>query len=58
MVLKLHGSAQATCTLRVATVLKEKNVPFELVPVDLFGGEHKTPKYLEKQPWVVSVLFY
>lgn len=51
MVLKLYGMAKSTCTLRVATVLKEKEVPFEFVPVNLQAGEHKSPAYLEKQPF-------
>lgn len=51
MVLKLYGSAMATCTRRVAVVLEEKNVPFELHGVDILAGEHKSPAYLEKQPF-------
>lgn len=51
MVLKLHGIAQSTCTRRVATILKEKNVPYELVPVDFAKGEHKSAEYLKKQPF-------
>ncbi|KAJ7443704.1 glutathione S-transferase [Mycena latifolia] len=50
-ILKLYGGAQATCTRRVATVLHELKVPFELIEVDLMGGEHKTPAYLAKQPF-------
>lgn len=51
MVLKLYGSALAACTQRVLVTLKEKNVPYELINVDLTKGEHKTPAYLEKQPF-------
>ncbi|RDB29481.1 hypothetical protein Hypma_014953 [Hypsizygus marmoreus] len=51
MVLKLHGSPLSTCTKRVATVLIEKKVPFELIEVNLSAGEHKTPEYLKKQPF-------
>ena len=51
MVLKLYGSTTSTCTLRVATVLKEKNVPFEFHNVDLFKGEHKAPAYVANQPF-------
>lgn len=50
-ILKLYGAAQATCTRRVGTVLHEAKVPFELVEVDIRGGEHKTPAYLAKQPF-------
>ncbi|KAF5349755.1 hypothetical protein D9758_010192 [Tetrapyrgos nigripes] len=51
MVLKLYGSPVASCTLRVAVVLYEKKIPFELYPIDLQKGEHKVPTYLEKQPF-------
>ncbi|KAJ7174765.1 glutathione S-transferase [Mycena filopes] len=50
-ILKLYGSKFATCTRRVATVLHELQVPFELVEVDLMNGEHKKPAYLAKQPF-------
>ncbi|CAK5279941.1 unnamed protein product [Mycena citricolor] len=49
--LKLHGWDIATCTRRVATILYELQVPFEFVPVDVMGGENKTPQFLEKQPF-------
>ncbi|KAG6917724.1 hypothetical protein DXG01_001375 [Tephrocybe rancida] len=51
MVLKLHGSGQSTCTRRVGALLREKKIPFELVVVDMMKGEHKSPAYLEKQPF-------
>jgi len=35
----------------VAAVLVEKQVPYELVPVDLANGEHKSPEYLAKHPF-------
>ncbi|GJE94999.1 glutathione S-transferase [Phanerochaete sordida] len=51
MVLKLHGSPISTCTKRVAAVLHEKHVPFELVPVDFAKGEHKSAAHRAKQPF-------
>jgi glutathione S-transferase len=48
MVLKLYGSPVSRL---VAFVLREKEVPFEFVPVDLSKKEHKSPEYLEKQPF-------
>ncbi|KAL4256829.1 GST superfamily protein [Pleurotus pulmonarius] len=51
MVLKLYGSPVSTCTKRVATVLLELNVTYEFIPIDLRKGEHKTPQFLEKQPF-------
>ena len=51
MVLKLYGSPLSGATRVVAFVLHEKKVPFELVPIDFANKEHKTPEYLEKQPF-------
>lgn len=51
MVLKLYGFPISTCTRRVAAVLKEKEVPFEFVQVNVFEGEHKLPGYVANQPF-------
>ncbi|EDQ98364.1 uncharacterized protein LACBIDRAFT_242154 [Laccaria bicolor S238N-H82] len=51
MVLKLYGFHLSTCTQTVATVLYEKNVPFEFIPVDISKGEQKAPEYLVIQPF-------
>ncbi|OCB86175.1 glutathione S-transferase [Sanghuangporus baumii] len=51
MTVKLYGSPSSTCTRRVATVLKEKNVPYELIPIDLGKGEHKKPEFTSLQPF-------
>ncbi|KAJ7624648.1 glutathione S-transferase [Roridomyces roridus] len=32
-------------------VLAEKQIPFELVPVSMEAGEHKTPEYIAKHPF-------
>jgi glutathione S-transferase len=53
MVLKLYGFSLSVYTQAVMIVLKEKNVPFSFVPVDIIQGEHKSPEYLEKQPFGV-----
>jgi glutathione S-transferase len=63
MVLKLHGMAISTCTRRVATVLLEKKVPFQFVPVDAAKAEHKSAAHLEKQPfgqvpYIVRLFFF
>ncbi|KAJ6529608.1 glutathione S-transferase [Mycena capillaripes] len=50
-ILKLYGASIASCTRRVATVLHELKVPFELIEVDYMNNEHKTPVFLEKQPF-------
>src|SRR3989338_2840461 len=57
MVYKLLGSPISTCVQRVLTTLKEKNLEYELVPVDLSKGEQKQAAFLEKQPFgVIPVL--
>lgn len=51
MVLKLYGLHASPFVRLVAAVLIEKEVPFELVKLDLSKGEHKTPEYLSKHPF-------
>ncbi|KAI5121725.1 hypothetical protein M0805_009018 [Coniferiporia weirii] len=52
MVLKLYGTPFSTTTQNVIVTLKELNVPYELVPVSMQTGEHKSADYLEtKQPF-------
>ncbi|TDL17178.1 glutathione S-transferase [Rickenella mellea] len=51
MVLKLIGARMSINTRRVAVVCKELKLPYELVPVDMANAEHKSPAYLEKQPF-------
>ncbi|KAF7335783.1 Glutathione S-transferase [Mycena venus] len=50
-ILKLYGAKIAMCTRRVATVLHELKVPFELIEINLMAGEHKTPEYMKNQPF-------
>ncbi|KAI0092256.1 glutathione S-transferase [Irpex rosettiformis] len=49
--LKVYGHIISANTQRVLMILKEKNVPYELITVDFMHGEHKTPSYLEKHPF-------
>ena len=51
MVLKLYGVYRSTWVRLVAAILHEKQVPFELVSVDLASREHKSPEYLAKHPF-------
>ncbi|KAH7912707.1 glutathione S-transferase-like protein [Hygrophoropsis aurantiaca] len=51
MTIKLYGFNLSTCTRRVATVLKEKNVPYELISVDLAKGAQKDPSFTKHQPF-------
>ncbi|KAF8875495.1 hypothetical protein BD779DRAFT_1678200 [Infundibulicybe gibba] len=52
MVLKLHGvTTQGSPSGLVATVLNEKQVPFEFIPVNTGCGEHKTAEYRACNPF-------
>ncbi|KAJ7641090.1 glutathione S-transferase [Roridomyces roridus] len=52
MVLKLHGGNRpGGGNGIVAVLLAEKQIPFELVRVDMAAKEHKTPEHLAKQPF-------
>jgi len=51
MVLKLYGALASPFVRLAAAVLLEKQVPFEMVVIDLSKGEHKTPEYLSKHPF-------
>ncbi|TCD67951.1 hypothetical protein EIP91_011752 [Steccherinum ochraceum] len=51
MVLKLYGHPLSTCTVRPALVLKELNVPFEVITLDVANHAHKAPDYLKIQPF-------
>jgi glutathione S-transferase len=51
MVLKLYGIFFSPWVRLVAAILQEKQVPYELVSVDLANGEHKSPDYLAKHPF-------
>ncbi|KIM58480.1 hypothetical protein SCLCIDRAFT_1218602 [Scleroderma citrinum Foug A] len=51
MTIKLYGYPRSTCAQLVALICKEKNIDFELVPVDLGKGEHKHPDFVAKQPF-------
>ncbi|XP_057967153.1 glutathione S-transferase F9-like [Malania oleifera] len=52
MVLKVYGPGTAA-SRRVLLCLVEKDIPFEIVPVDLVKGEHKSPEFLKLQPFGV-----
>ncbi|CAM6104638.1 unnamed protein product [Calypogeia fissa] len=49
---KLYGAAASLCTSRVIAAIYEKEVTdWELVPVSMAKGEHKTPEFLAMQPF-------
>ncbi|KAF9037901.1 glutathione S-transferase [Hymenopellis radicata] len=51
MVLQLFGFPVSTHTKRVAVVLREKRVPFDVHPINVAAGDQKSPEYLAKQPF-------
>lgn len=51
MVLKVYGPAYAS-PKRVLVCLVEKEIEYEVVPVDLLKGEHKSPEYLKLQVYI------
>ncbi|TKY57189.1 Glutathione S-transferase F9 [Spatholobus suberectus] len=56
MVVKVYGPHCAS-TKRVLVCLVEKEIDFEVVPVDVSKGEQKDPEYLKLQPFgVVPVI--
>ncbi|MFM7144437.1 MAG: glutathione S-transferase family protein [Alphaproteobacteria bacterium] len=48
---RLHQHPFSTYARRVRIALLEKDVPCELVDVDMAAGEHKTPAYLARNPY-------
>ncbi|XP_031274280.1 glutathione S-transferase F13-like [Pistacia vera] len=51
MVIKVHGLALTTSTARVLLCLSEKNVDYQLLPVDVFNRAHKQQPYLSLSPF-------
>lgn len=51
MVLKLYTNNMSSCGRRVAVILFEKQVPFQLIEPDFATGEIKTPEWRAKQPF-------
>jgi len=50
-VIKLYDFKSSPNCQRVKIVLAEKNLPSEIVPVDLRAKEQKTPEYLKLNPY-------
>ncbi|CAK8538717.1 unnamed protein product [Lathyrus sativus] len=50
MVVKVYGP-QCASAKRVLVCLIEKEIEFEVVPVNVLTGEHKDPQYLKLQPF-------
>jgi len=50
-VIKLYDFKSSPNCQRVKVVLAEKNLPYEIVPVDLTKKEQKLPQYLQMNPY-------
>ncbi|KAI3419857.1 Glutathione transferase [Psidium guajava] len=48
---KVYGPPLSTAVSRVLACLLEKDVEFQLVPVNMAKGEHKKPDFLKIQPF-------
>lgn len=60
MVLKIYGHAIAPAVKLVAQVCREKEIPYEVVSVAVYKGEHKTPAFKQfhpfgQVPYIVSI---
>lgn len=51
MAIKLYGDPYATCYRRVALILAELGLDFEIVVVSIAGNEQKSPEHLKRQPF-------
>ena len=49
--IKLYDFKSSPNCQRVKVVLAEKNLPYEIVPIDLRKQEQKTPEYLKLNPY-------
>ena len=49
--IKLYDFKSSPNCQRVKVVLAEKNLPYEIVPIDLTKKEQKTPEYLKMNPY-------
>lgn len=47
----LYGDKRATCTQRILILLEELNLKYNFSNVELKKGEHKSPEFLELQPF-------
>ncbi|KAI4366282.1 hypothetical protein MLD38_022176 [Melastoma candidum] len=48
---KVYGPPLSTAVSRVLACLIEKDVQYQLLPINLSKGEHKSPDYLKIQPF-------
>ncbi|CAA2977311.1 glutathione S-transferase-like, partial [Olea europaea subsp. europaea] len=48
---KVYGPPNSAAVSRVLACLLEKDVQFQLIPINLVRGEQKKPDYLKLQPF-------
>ncbi|XP_043716316.1 glutathione S-transferase-like isoform X1 [Telopea speciosissima] len=48
---KVHAALYSTAAMRAFATLHEKNVEFEVVPIDMRAGEHKKEPFLSLNPF-------
>lgn len=48
---KVYGPTLSTAVSRVLACLLEKDVEFQLIPINMSKGEHKKPDFLRMQPF-------
>ncbi|KAM0942315.1 putative glutathione transferase [Dioscorea sansibarensis] len=48
---KVYGPPMSTAVCRVLACLFEKEVDFQLLPVDMSKGQHRSPDFLKLQPF-------
>ncbi|TKY57595.1 Glutathione S-transferase F8 [Spatholobus suberectus] len=48
---KVYGPPMSTAVSRVLACLHEKDIPFQLIPINMSKGEHKKPDFLKIQPF-------
>ncbi|KAJ1402340.1 Thioredoxin-like superfamily [Sesbania bispinosa] len=49
--IKVHGTPLSPACMRVIATLYEKQIEFELVPIDMRSGEHKQEPFLSLNPF-------
>ncbi|CAN6561462.1 unnamed protein product [Malus baccata var. baccata] len=49
--IKVHGNVISTAAMRVFATLYEKDIEFELVPIDMRAGEHKKEPFISLNPF-------
>ncbi|MCL7035951.1 hypothetical protein MKW94_018056 [Papaver nudicaule] len=55
--IKVHGIPLSGATAIVMICLAEKGVPYELIPVELAKGEHKSPSFLSKNVIILHTVW-